>query len=402
MKKIFFLASMLAMVSSAFSEEYISVDPLTIPQGRTAEMLVNFNFNEDHEYVSYQFTVELPTGLSLIADEYGKASYTLASNQPTALFNVDFLASNGIVKVWSSPSTKIDGASGLLISIPIKADESLAVGTELSGKLKDVEFTKNTGAVRTPFADADITFTIGDSRLVFDETATVAPAAATGVNVKVMRTINAGEWSTICLPFAMDATQVTTAFGDDVQLGDFDGIESTTDAENNVTAINVKFNSATAIEANHPYIIKVTSSITEFTADAVDVDPQDASVDKDETKVKMGGKWYYFYNSFIGTYVAETPVPDNNLFLSGNKFWYSKGLTKIKAFRAYFDFQDILSGVDNSSAPVFISFGSETTGIENIQLTVGDDRYYNLNGQHVENLKKGQIYIKNNKKVVVK
>lgn len=40
----------------------------------------------------------------------------------------------------------------------------------------------------------------------------------------------------------------------------------------------------------------------------------------------------------------------------------------------------------------------EGTGIQNIHQTVGDDRYYNLNGQRVENLKKGQIYIKNNKK----
>ena len=41
--------------------------------------------------------------------------------------------------------------------------------------------------------------------------------------VRVKRTINANEWSTICLPFAITAEQVKGVFGDDVQLGDFTG-----------------------------------------------------------------------------------------------------------------------------------------------------------------------------------
>ena len=166
------------------------------------------------------------------------------------------------------------------------------------------------------------------------------------------------------------------------------------DGEGDIVAINVGFTDVTAIEANHPYIIKTSSAIVSFDVDGVDIDPEDEpSVQVGKKKAEKG--------FMTGTYVANTTVPENNVFLYDGKFWYSKGNTKMKAFRAYFEFYDVLASVE-SSAPVFISFGGETTGIENIQRTAGDDRYYNLNGQHVENLKKGQIYIKNNKKVVVK
>lgn len=52
------------------------------------------------------------------------------------------------------------------------------------------------------------------------------PEAAEGVNVRVKRTIKANEWSTLVLPFAMTAEQVKSAFGNDVQLADFTGVET--------------------------------------------------------------------------------------------------------------------------------------------------------------------------------
>ena len=146
--------------------------------------------------------------------------------------------------------------------------------------------------------------------------------------------------------------------------------------------------------ANHPYIIKVSSAITSFTADAVDIDPEvEPSVQVGKKKAEKG--------FLTGTYVADFLVPEDNLFLSGGKFWYSKGLTKMKAFRAYFEFADVLASVEGSSAPVFFSFDGETTGINNVQQTVGDNKYYNLSGQQVENPGKG-LYIQNGKKVIIK
>ena len=87
----------------------------------------------------------------------------------------------------------------------------------------------------------------------------------------------------------------------------------------------------------------------------------------------------------MGTYVANTTVPENNLFLSQNLFWYSVGQTKMKAFRAYFELADVLAEVENASARIAMSFNDDTTGISTMQDS--DNRMhgevYDLQGRRV-------------------
>ena len=246
-----------------------------------------------------------------------------------------------------------------------------------------------------------------DGRVVLDETSTTAPENANGVDVRVKRTINAGEWSTICLPFAMSQAQCQAAFGSDVQIGDFTGYTYNS-GENRLT---VNFSSVTAIAANHPYIIKVASAVTEFTVDGVDVNP----VDDPRVSFRTSNKKL---KDFVGTYVADFDFYEEAkhipLFLSGNQFWYATESTKhMKAYRAYFDFVDMLSEAD--AARIALVFG-ETTAIDNaplgpqgrlpeLELTMDNEAgaIYDLSGRKVANgqLKKG-VYVKNSKKVVVK
>jgi hypothetical protein len=229
----------------------------------------------------------------------------------------------------------------------------------------------------------------------------VAPAAATNVNVLVKRTINANEWSTIVLPFALSKTKAETAFGSDVQLAEFNGYEvdyGDDDANVIPLGITIKLASVTltskkGMTAGKPYLIKTSKDIESFDVDGVTIIEGVTDISKPDENDTPG--------KMTGTFV-KTKVPADGLFVNDNKFWYSTGKTNIKAFRCWFELGAVLDKETDFSAPVFFSFGGETTGIENIQRTAGDDRYYNLNGQHVENLKKGQIYIKNNKKVVVK
>ena len=156
----------------------------------------------------------------------------------------------------------------------------------------------------------------------------------------------------------------------------------------------MNFSSVTAIEANHPYIIKVSAAVTEFTVDGVDVNPADDPRGTFRANKKL--------KDFVGTYVADFDFYNDAkytpLFLSGNKFWYATESTKhMKAFRAYFDFGDMLSEAD--AARVAIAF-DEATVINDVR-TCSDNRYYNLSGQQVETPTKG-VYVKNGKKVIVK
>lgn len=337
---------------------------------------------------SMHFEVELP------------ATFSVSGVSATTDWAAMFSREGGVVGAISSSDNALNGegdAATVSVTIPggtavgeypVTIDNIRINGTELGTA---VVFNINVVARHT---------------VVLDELSTTAPENATGVDVTVKRTINANEWSTICLPFAMTTAQLKAAFGDDVKLADFDGIESTYDADENVTNISVKFNAATTIEANHPYAIMVTSAITSFTVENVSIEVEDEpSVDKDELKQKIGGKWYYFYNSFKGTYVAQTEVPENCLFLSENKFWYSTGLTKMKGFRGYFEFLDILSDVENASARISFNFDNETTGVHSIDnLTISpidDGPMYNLAGQRVNKNYKG-IVIQNGVKRVIK
>jgi len=170
-----------------------------------------------------------------------------------------------------------------------------------------------------------------------------------------------------------------------------------------IIGIKVNFNTATAIEANHPYIIKVSTPVTEFTVESVDIDPEN------EPTVAAVKRTKKQWSEMIGTYVVKTELEEQMLFLSGNKFYYSAGLTKMKAFRAYFDFYDVLTEVENGAAArITMSVGGETTGIGQISnLNPQSSNLYDLQGRRVDNVqdvqsvKKG-VYIRDGKKVVVK
>lgn len=226
-----------------------------------------------------------------------------------------------------------------------------------------------------------------------DEASTTEPAAEANANVRVKRSISAGQWSTICLPFAMTETQCKAAFGEDVQLADFNDYAYDDAAQ----TINVMFKDVTAMEANHPYIIKVSEAISEFTVDGVDIDPQEAVIDFDTSRRKNQPR------QFVGTYTAGTVLEWGMLFLSDNKFWYSVGETKMKGYRGYFNFNDLLPDFeDNYEARINMLFDEGASGIGSVKHSEQPDgRYYNLAGQRVENPKKG-LYIMNNKKVVVR
>ena len=85
--------------------------------------------------------------------------------------------------------------------------------------------------------------------------------------------------------------------------------------------------------------------------------------------------------------------------MNGGKFWYSNGNNKMKAFRAYFDFYDVLADVENAGSRVNISF-DDITGVRSVKNDSGED-IYTLSGQRVKNAGKG-VYIVNGKKVIKK
>ncbi len=229
--------------------------------------------------------------------------------------------------------------------------------------------------------------------LTLDENDTEEPVATDGVvGIRMLRTIKANEWSTLCLPFDMTASQWQEAFGSDAEIRNIN--KCTVDGN----TLQVVFSTAMTgtLQKNTPYIIRTNRNITEFSLRA-DVQPE-----VPETVITDGNDNQK--GTFVGTYKANTVIPDGNMFLYADHFYFSKGLTKSKAYRAYFCFDDIMT----SEAGVMMLFDNMETGINGIIGKYGDNKpVYDLQGRRLpETLikykgRKG-IYVSNGSKTVNK
>lgn len=403
MKRNIFLlltASLFSM-GQAVADNVLTVNEVYVPQGGQARIEIGCDF--DTEFTAFELQIALPEGLSLVADEDGYPVIEKAFDTNHILTG-NLLPSNGNYKITCRSMENLSmPTSGALFSVTVQAGNDVTAGSMLTGNIVNCEFTRTADSGGQELDDTDFTIYVTEYRVVLDENSTVVPAEQTNVDVRVRRTINADEWSTICLPFDMTEAQVKEAFGNDVQLGDFVGADSEFDDADNVTGITVNFNDASAIEANHPYIIKVSEPVEEFTIDGVDImaDEDEAYIEFDNGK---SGSRRVVYSGFYGTYHAGTVLDEFTLFLSSNKFYYSDGSIKMKGYRAYFEFLDVLTEIEGGPhVKIFFGGDDDETGIDRV--ITGrrtEDDVYDLSGRKVGRQPQRGIYIVNGKKVVIK
>ena len=353
--------------------------------GETVAFTLDLTGGKANTYTAMQFDAQFPvTGFSTTG-QYSVSDLWMNATATVGSVNVDGIAT---IPVASSESISASDVKGLF-SVSFTVDGGVAVG-DYDVTLKNLWFGYGTSSKDYL---ADVTFTVhvvNVHSVVLDENSTTVPESAEGVNVTVKRTINAGSWSTICLPFAMTEAQSKAAFGDDVQLADFSAWSSEEDDDGNIIKLEINFTDVTEIEANHPYIIKVSTDMTEFSVDGVDIAAEE------EPTVQVGKKKAE-RGYFIGTYTANTEVPEDNLFLSGNKFWYSSGLTQMKGFRGYFELADVLTDAEESGARITVRIDDSPTDVKVLKGNAPSDGiYYDLSGRRTDNPGKG-YYIVNGK-----
>ena len=392
MKRIILILSMFLAAKSMMAEG-LSVDAVALPQGLQTELTIRYQFDEADVYSGYQLTMILPEGVSLVSYTEGDCY----QESHTVYHNYVAETNENIFACLSGASEPLVGTGGVLLRAIIESDGSANVGDVLKGNVGDVIFG-TTEAVAVSFDNVTFDIEIAEPLIVLDETSTTLPVASEKeVPINVKRTIRANEWSTICLPFSMTEAQVYEAFGEDVQLMGFDSYE----ADDNLTSIEVYFydcNETLAEDgfmANYPYIIKTAKDIIEFTVTSTIEPDEEGAVETYKSKGKVLGRFY-------GTLKSGTKIPENSLFLNGNNFYYSAGYTPIMGFRGYFEFVDILSSVGNAASAITLRIGEETTSLEALQKGIVENgKVYDLQGRIIENPGKG-IYIKNNKKIIIK
>ena len=383
MKKFILSLSMLFGLTGAAMAQVVSVENIEALPGEKVTATINLTAPAD-TYTGFQMTVQFPAeGFSI--EPSGAASGWNGSLEYGAM-------DAGKVKFAAAASKTFEKAA-------IAVEFTVGANVVLGQYPVSVDVTFEGAEGKANAASQFVVDVVGRHTVVLDENDVEAPQAATDVNVILNRTIKAEEWSTICLPFAATGAQVKAAFGEGVQLAAFTAWESVENAEGAIVAIKVSFDSSDAangIEANTPMLIKVSAPVETVEFEGVTIDAED------EPKVQVGKKASergYFY----GTY-AVTKVPEENVFLSDNMFWYSTGATTIKGYRGYFEFKDVLDAYYDGAAGVKISvfIDDEATGIEMVNgqsSMFNGEAIYNLAGQQVNKAQKG-IYIKDGKKVL--
>lgn len=212
-------------------------------------------------------------------------------------------------------------------------------------------------------------------------------------NVTLQRTLSKDYWNTFCVPFALDAKQVTQYFGEGTQLRTYEG-----NCNNNI----VYFATVDNIEAGKPYIMRPGNAVVtnptfegvSMVATGLDENGNPQAVGA-TTTVQMKG----IYNQvLLRTDKTELFLGDNDLF------YYPINNTEsrtIGGLRAYFivpqgtDIKKLRANLDGTPTSLGTIFDTEESNAP----------VYNLQGQYVGNslraLKSG-IYIQNGKKVAVK
>lgn len=262
---------------------------------------------------------------------------------------------------------------------------SATYGTINGNVLETRGFDTNVSATIVP----DESISLADNA---DNSAGIAALAAAGTPANIMldgRTLyKDGAWNTLCLPFNLDAAQVTAQLAPSKLM-----TLSTSSFENGTLTLN--FADATTIEAGKPYIIKWTSgdNLVNPVFIAVTVGNEDPD---DQKVVSAGGKV-----QFIGTY-SPVPLSGGNtsvLYLgSNNNLYYPASTRTIGAFRAYFEL------TDPSAVKEFVlNFGEDDAdgigSIQNSKFKIQNDNeaIYNLAGQRLNKMQKGINIVKGKK-----
>lgn len=260
------------------------------------------------------------------------------------------------------------------------------------GSAKEVVFTNSSQARATKII---VTVEVPKAKnYTLDETKTDNVIETyENANVTLQRTLEASHWNTFCVPFALDAKQVTQYFGEGTQLRTYEG-----NCENNI----VYFATVDNIEAGKPYIMKPGNAVVKnptfegvsMVATGLDENGNPQAVG-DASTVQMKG----IYNQIL------LKTDKTELFLGDNDLFYYPiddiDARTIGGLRAYFivpqgtDIKKLRANLDGTPTSLDTIFDTEESNAP----------VYNLQGQCVGNslraLKSG-IYIQNGKKVVVK
>lgn len=339
------------------------------------------------------------------SDSNNSGYYYLAANQPNADKSyVDIISTN-------EPEAKVSITSGfgttMTIAFNIENDRNLLKYSSENNRFTRYKSSSNKThdvSIYQPYTQK-----IDAVNLYESPATTNTIELKNGVTVNLYRSLTAGMWNAICLPFAMTDAQRKTLFGEGYELQEFSSAEA--DA-NGVAQLNfTKVSPNTNTVAGTPYIVWPTQSVQ--TGAVVPIN--DVTISSTEPSAITPNQGPY---SFQGIYnpttlddmIEKSGKRENILFIGANNQLLTPRANSgaMKGFRAYF----ILP--ENSNGASALSLSTEDGGIitsislsevDGLYTNMDNNRVYSISGQYIgtktEGLAKG-IYIVNGRKFIVK
>ena len=403
-KRLFYSLAVWLLCICSVTADNIVINDISVPQGGIISLPIGYNFTSTSDKVGFTFCLELPSGLSIAEDSDGDPIFV--KDASISKFNIVYTEGN-FAGQPSNATTTISGTSGTLLTLQLKADNSLNAGNVYVVNVTKCTFQQRIDDAVTDINLPDFTFNVtiegNDGRIHFDESSTSLPTYTAGEkgDVTMKRTIKAGVWSTIVLPFTLNKAKAEEIFGNDVQLAEYTGFEvDYGDDDANDVPLSIKINVASftmtpkkGMTGGKPFLIKTSKNIESFQADEVTLfDAVTDVIQRDENDTP--GK-------FTGSLVKSV-IPEDGLFLSDNTFWYSSGKTNIKAFRCWFEFGAVLDKNTNFDARMELNF-VDSTPIHSLLVGGDDDSWYTLNGMKLNKKPTVEgIYIHHGEKIIIK
>lgn len=202
-------------------------------------------------------------------------------------------------------------------------------------------------------------------------------------NVTMTRSLTNAQYNTFCLPFSLDASQMTTAFGAGYDL------EELTDVTYDGEVLGLVFTQRDELEAGKPYLLQPANNVSNPSFTGVEIDASTPSDGLDNTFIEFHG---------VYSPTELTGGNKNLLFLgAGNELFWPSSTGDLKGFRAYFEVkgsaqkavrarivkkEDTATGIDqitNDQLPITNKF------LRNGELLIlRDGKTYNAQGMLVE------------------
>ena len=216
------------------------------------------------------------------------------------------------------------------------------------------------------------------------------------------RTIYAGTWNTLCLPFWIEDLRGTIL--EDADMRKFTGATF----EEGTLTLNFQ-NQPVGMDPQIPYLVKLPEGADDI------VNPEFKNVQI----VASSPKLYTFDSNqdavvlFHGCFGSTTISGNQYLYLgAGDMLYWPDPSVNLGAFRGYFELADgITAGEPTSTEPesqgikaFVLNFGDETTSINQINnATSTTSAWYTLDGRRLNDKPAtAGLYINNGKKVVIK